>query len=180
MKRKFLDGRNWTWLDRYTYEFKHIEDVFEGYISFIQIDTVKQKLVVDYEDRKNVCLCDDGYKGLIFLPDHEKWCANVVFDQEGNFVEWYFDMIKSTGINEVGIPYFDDLYLDVVMTSDFKLRILDEDELEGARDQGIITQADFERAYATSERVIKEVIPDKKFIIEFFRRYLYEFEGGKY
>lgn len=176
MKRKFLDGRNWTWLEKYTYEIQHIEDLFEGYISFIKIETVKEKLVVDYDDRPNVCLCDEGYKGLIFLPDHEKWCASAVFDREGNFVEIYFDMIKSSGMNEEGIPYFEDLYLDVVMTADRKLRILDEGELEEALEIGDITKEDYDMAYATSKKVIDEIISNEAFVKDFFEGYLERFE----
>ncbi|MDA3731888.1 DUF402 domain-containing protein [Niameybacter massiliensis] len=179
MKRKFLDGRNWTWLEKYTYEIKYIEDLFEGYISFLKIESVKEKLVVDYDDRPNVCLCDDGYKGLIFLPDHEKWCASAVFDREGKFVEIYFDIIKGAGVNEEEIPYFDDLYLDVVMTADTKLRILDEEELEEALEVGDITKEDYDMAYATSKKVIEEIIPNEAFTMDFFRRYLNQFESEK-
>ena len=179
MKRKYLDGRNWTWLEQYTYKWIHIQDMMSGYIAFLDIDTVKVKLIVEHGEGNQVCLCDNGYKGLIFLPDHEKWSVSVVYNVDNEEVEWYFDMIKDKGVTIEGIPYFDDLYLDVVHGANGQIRILDEDELQEALDKGEITCADYEMAYETSKKVQEEIIPNKAFMIDFFRKYLAQFMSEK-
>ena len=93
MKRKYLDGRNWTWLENYTYKWIHIQDEMSGYMAFLDIDTVKFKLIVEHGEGNEICLCDNGYKGIIFLPDDEDWSVSVVYNVNNEEVEWYFDMI---------------------------------------------------------------------------------------
>lgn len=171
MKRKYLDGSNWTWLDDYTYDYQYIEGKWKGYISFVQMGTVKKRLMAHYGDRE-VCLCDDGYKGVIFLPDNETWCATAIYNPESDIVEWYFDMTKKNGVDETGLPYFEDLYLDIAVAPDFTTRILDEDELEEALEKGIITAEDYDLAYKTCQYVLNEIIPDKHFMVDFLRQYL--------
>lgn len=173
MKRKYLDGSHWTWLKDYTYNYKHIAGECPGYIAFIQVKAVKEQLRVVYGGKEFI-LCDDGYSGIIFLPDHTHWCASAVFDDKKQVVEWYFDMTKQHGIDERGIPYFDDLYLDLVVAPDFSVRILDEDELKEALEIGHITQADFDLAYGTCRHLQETVITHRTFMIDFFEEQLAE------
>lgn len=171
MKRKYLDASNWTWLEDYTYQYKHIDEEWVGYVSVVQMGKVKHKLTAHYGNEE-VCLCDDHYKGVIFLPDHAHWCATAVYNDKNEIVEWYFDMTKKNGVDEKGLPYFEDLYLDIAVTPDFKNRILDEDELQEALDQGIITKDDYELAYATCQYVLEEIITNKTFLVDFMSKYL--------
>jgi predicted RNA-binding protein associated with RNAse of E/G family len=171
MKRKFINGINWKFLDSYSCKYIHIDDIFSGYISFIKVHKVKQKLTVDYE-KSEVCLLDDGYKCLIFLPDDEKWCVSAVYNTYGEIVEWYFDMTKQNSIDDKGNPFYDDLYLDIAVSPEFKIVILDEDELKEALESKIITKADYDMAFNTCNKIIKEIIPNKGFLISFFNKYL--------
>ncbi|WP_066498193.1 DUF402 domain-containing protein [Abyssisolibacter fermentans] len=175
MKRKYINGINWKWLDSYSSQFKHIDDIFSGYISLIKVDKVKRKITVDYEQSEN-CLFDDGYKCLVFLPDNEKWCVSAVYNRSGEIIEWYFDMTKENSIDELGNPFFYDLYLDIAVSSDFKVVILDEDELKEALEAKIITNFDYEMAYETCNKIMKEIIPNRDFLVSFFRKYLISME----
>jgi predicted RNA-binding protein associated with RNAse of E/G family len=176
MKRKFLNAAHWDFLDSYSYKYIHINDIFNGYISLIKIEKLKQKITVDYEQSEEILL-DDGYKCLIFLPDEEKWCVSVVYNALNEMVEWYFDMTKLNSINEQGIPFFDDLYLDIAVSPSFKVVILDEDELKEALELKEITQSDYDMAYSTCNKIIKELIPNKEFLLSFFSKYL-DYLGG--
>ena len=175
MKRKFINGINWGFLELYSCNYIHIDDIFSGYISLIKVDRVKQKLTVDYE-QSEVCLLDDGYKCLMFLPDNEKWCVSAVYNTSDKIVEWYFDMTKENSIDDKGNPFYDDLYLDIAVSPDFKIVILDEDELEAAFESKIITKVDYDMAYNTCNKIIKEIIPNKDFLISFFNKYLIDLE----
>jgi predicted RNA-binding protein associated with RNAse of E/G family len=175
MKRKLLNVTHWDFLDSYSYRCIHIDGLFNGYISLIKIEKVKQRITVDYEQSEEILL-DDGYKGLIFLPDDANWCVSVIYNTSNEVVEWYFDITKVNSINEQGIPFYDDLYLDIVVSPDFKVLILDEDELKEALDSKEITQSDYEMAYNTCNKILKELIPNKDFLISFFRKYLVQFE----
>ena len=173
MKRKFLDGSHWTWLQDYRYQYQRIEGAWSGYIACIWVDKVKEVLKVTYQNRE-VILCDNGFSGVIFLPDNAHWCASAVYNQQQEIVEWYFDITKVNSITSEGVPYFDDLYLDVVVAPDFKTRLLDEDELAEACDEGIITEEDVALAYATSSYLKEYVIPNKDFMVAFLSNYLSE------
>lgn len=175
MKKKYIDGSNWKWVDKYTSKVMHIDDIFSGFISFVMIQKVHEKLFVDY-DTSEICLFDDGYKCLIFLPDNQNWCVSAVYDDLDRLVEWYFDMTKENSIDEQGNPFFMDLYLDIAVSPDFKIRILDEDELKEALSSGDITKYDFDMAYMTCDALIKNVIPNKEFIVSFFNSYLKLFD----
>ena len=54
------------------------------------------------------------------------------------------DIAKNTDFTEKGVPYIDDLYLDVVMYPSGKIKIIDQDELQEALDCGDITKNDIE------------------------------------
>lgn len=173
MKRKYLDGSNWAWLAERSYRWKYIDKEWKGYVSLIKMGKVKQKLMAHYGGQE-VCLCDDGYQGVMFLPDGETWCVTAIYNRENEIVEWYFDMTKENGIDERDIPYFEDLYLDIAVAPDFSTRLLDEDELQEALDEGVITKENYDLAYATYHRVLEEVIPNKVFLTEFLKGYLEE------
>ena len=52
-----------------------------------------------------------------------------------------------------GIPYIDDLYLDLVIRNNGNQRVLDENELEDALNKGDITKEDFDMAYSTMKEI---------------------------
>lgn len=175
MKRKFISGMNWDFLGSHSFKYIHIDDMFSGYISLIKINKVKRKITVDYEQSETILL-DDGYKCLMFLPDNEKWCVSAVYNTSNEIIEWYFDMTKENSIDEQGTPYYDDLYLDIAISPDFRIVILDEDELKEALELKEITKSDYDMAYHTCSKIINEIIPNKNFLISFFDKYLIQLE----
>lgn len=174
MKRKTINGKgiNWDWLDEYSSKVIRIDGAYKGFISLVTVIKVKKKITVDYEQQSKEILFDDGYKCLVFLPDNEKWCVSVVYNRLNEVVEWYFDITKVNSIDEQGNPFFDDLYIDIAISPDFKIVILDEDELKEALESKVITKYDYDMAYATCNKIIKEIIPNREFLISFFDKYL--------
>jgi predicted RNA-binding protein associated with RNAse of E/G family len=175
MKRKFITGIHWDFLESYSSKYIHINDIFSGYISLIKVIKVKQKITVDYDNSETILL-DDGYKCLMFLPDKEKWCASAVYNTSNEIIEWYFDMTKQNSIDEEGNPYYDDLYLDIAVSPDFNPIILDEEQLKEALELKEITKSDYDMAHHTCNKIIKELITNKEFLISFFEKYLMEME----
>ncbi len=66
-------------------------------------------------------------------------------------VQYYIDVAKEYKIDDRGLPYFDDLYLDVVLLSSGKVYVLDEEELEDAYKSGDVTKEEYELALAHYE-----------------------------
>lgn len=171
LKKKYIDGTGWYWLEKYSSRFMHIDDSFSGYISLIYADKVRQIISVDYND-SDISLFEDDYKCIVFLPDNENWCVSVIYNTHDEVVEWYFDLTKENSIDEEGIPYFIDLYLDIAVSPQFEHVILDEDELKTALDSMLITKSEYNMAYNTCNRIIKDIISDKEFLVNFFQKYL--------
>ena len=61
-------------------------------------------------------------------------------------------MIKTNGV-ENGVPYIYDLYLDLVIKSNGKEVVLDEDELKEALNNRDISKDDFNMAYKTMKKI---------------------------
>jgi uncharacterized protein len=69
-------------------------------------------------------------------------------------VQWYIDIVLEHGLSELGVPYFDDLYLDVVVSLDGRFEIKDADELEEALKVGTVSQAQFDLAWLEANRLV--------------------------
>jgi len=143
-----------------TYKQKKIyidEKNIKGHVSFIKIFEVHKPLIVG-ELGKEICLIDNGYSEIKYLPDNKFWRLCAMYDNQDRIIEWYFDINKINSIDIEGRPYCDDLYLDIVLMPDGKITILDEDELKQAYDEGIITKYDYNFAYKIKEELINENI----------------------
>ena len=121
------------------------EDYFNGYVCHIKIKNVKKPFIVN-NGISEICIKNENYEWLEIYPDNANYVITIMFDDRNNLIEWYFDIARIIGINN-GIPFEDDLYLDMVIMPDGQKTVLDEDELLRAYDEGEITQADVDMAY---------------------------------
>ena len=69
---------------------------------------------------------------LLILLNHQYIASSVCINTEGYFLEWYFDIAKDSALTENGVPYIDDLYLDVILTPEGKIKMIDQEELQDA------------------------------------------------
>ena len=149
MKKRFANGVK---EGENEYFIKQInEDYFKGYICLVKIKNVKHPWIINDEDYSG-CILDENYEWLEIYPDNEKYAITVMYDDKKNLIEWYFDMVKLNGV-ENGIPYIDDLYLDLVIRRNGNQIILDEDELEEALNEKDITKDDFDMEYRTMREI---------------------------
>ncbi|OPA75365.1 hypothetical protein BVG16_22525 [Paenibacillus selenitireducens] len=78
----------------------------------------------------------------------------------------YVDISKSIGVSEQGIPFWDDLYLDVVVFPNGDFNIKDEDELEEALNNNHIKEDDYRLAKSVMNDLIKEINAKENAIIK--------------
>ncbi|WP_274361435.1 DUF402 domain-containing protein [Paenibacillus thermotolerans] len=150
MKNKYADRPGWRRILQKQYRQTFVDDRgFRGYVTMLSLQRVKEPLVVSYGERE-ICIADDGYVWLMFFPEGEPYSATVMIGRDGKVVQWYFDIIKSQGLTNGGIPYIEDLYLDVVLLPNGEIYVLDEDELNEALERRQITDADYERSHAAT------------------------------
>ncbi|MCL2407612.1 MAG: DUF402 domain-containing protein [Defluviitaleaceae bacterium] len=146
-----------------------------GYASLIKIIEVYHPYVVGEGDAA-ICIADNGYSELTFLPDNENWQMCAIYDDRDNIVEWYFDITRKNTTDESGNPYCDDLYLDAALMPDGRILTFDEDELADALRQGNITQDDHDMAYRTLEKLIAGKIISIDYMNELCTRLLALFQ----
>ena len=66
-----------------------------------------------------------------------------------------------------GIPYFDDLYLDLVVYPDGTVKVDDMDELEEALSSKDITQEQFNLAINTSNKLKSGLLHNMNYFMEY-------------
>ena len=153
MKRRFanqVEGKYFQ--DRLETEY------FSGYACYIKLKNVEKPLIVN-NGIERICIKDNNYEWFELYPDNENYALTIMFDDNENLIEWYFDIARSVGL-ENGIPYEDDLYLDMIITPEGKEIVIDEDELLEAEKRGIITHEDIESAYKTLEYLKEKFVKD--------------------
>lgn len=167
MKIKYIDASDLdpNWLIAY-HQTMFYDEKKHAYLSLVAIDHVSFELPVDY-DQSGDTLISNGYKCLIFLPMNEFWCLSVFIDDTDELIEYYFDMTKENGLDDAGKPYFKDLYLDIAVSSNGDMAILDEDELKMALEKDEITLGDFHLAYRTLNFLKDHVILDDVFMNQY-------------
>ena len=119
---------------------------------------------------------DKNYKWLEFYDYNAKIKLTAIYNENNEIVEWYFDIAKKIG-KENGIPYEDDLYLDVVITPEGKIILLDENELEAAFNRLEINKADFDMAYEESNKLLKILKNNINKLKDFTDKYFKEMIG---
>ncbi|SFM18499.1 hypothetical protein SAMN03159341_11988 [Paenibacillus sp. 1_12] len=157
MKRKCADRPDWLRILEKEYKQLYVnDDSYRGYITYLHLRKVREPLLVTY-DTKDICIVDDGFKWLMYFPQESGYSVTTTFDSHGNIVQWYFDIIKNQGLTNEGIPYIDDLYLDLVLLPDGTLYVLDEDELGEALDAKEISKHDFDNANVILSDLIESI-----------------------
>lgn len=165
MRRRFANKIN---DGQYEYRQERIEEEYiNGYVCYIKMKDVKNPLIVQ-DGELDVCLLDEDYVWIEVYPDNENYAITIMYDDKGNLIEWYFDIAKEVGV-ENGIPYEDDLYLDLLIKPNGVSIILDEDELKDAFNNGIITKKDIDLAYITLNKLQSKYANNINHLVELTR-----------
>ena len=166
LKKRYADRHN----DRAKYQFKKIpvkDNYFEGDICFYKFIEVKDKRLIP----SGKSIMDNNYKWLEFYDYSSKVKLTAFYDENSEIIEWYFDIARKIG-KENGIPYEDDLYLDVVVTPNGEITLLDEDELKEAYNKKELTKNEYENAYKEVEQLMNKLKNNKDVLKKFTDKYL--------
>lgn len=170
MKRSRLSYDEWSCItSRELYGKTVNTDLFHGYIGLMDIKEVS-KIQIWKFNGEDIVVCDRGIKWLSILPQDDWYCITAMMDKHKNVLLWYIDMIADQGIDADGVPYFDDLYLDLVVYPDGTIIVDDMDELEEALIKKDITKEQFHLAIETSDRLQRGMLSDSASFIEYTRR----------
>lgn len=114
---------------------------------------------------KDRVLIDNGYYIIEFTPLDQFYNVRVFLNKNAKVIGYYFDISRGNGI-ENNIPYYDDLYLDIIYSPDNNtIRVEDEDELLDALNNKTISVKEYNLANETCSKLIEEIKANKnKFI----------------
>jgi len=157
MKRKFSDRANWRRITSKSYQSLYLTgDEFTGYVTLYLIHQLRDPLWKEYNGTR-LCLADNGYSWLQHFPKNEHYVVTTMFDAKQHVVQWYIDICKSQGVTDQGVPWFDDLFLDIIVLPSGEVFLLDEDELLEAYEQGAISNDDYRMAKAEAAKVLETI-----------------------
>lgn len=162
MRQKFADFPNWKRVLQKKYINKYFDTPeFKGNISLLTAVKVKEK-IVKIINGKEIVVFNDNFKWLELYPEDNKNLAVMVgINDKDEIFDCFIDIAQNTGITEAGVPYIDDLYLDITINLLGELKLVDEDELQEALDNNDITKEQYDLAYKVANKTIKKL--DGKF-----------------
>ncbi|MCJ8013573.1 DUF402 domain-containing protein [Paenibacillus sp. KQZ6P-2] len=172
MKQKQADRPNWGRIIEKRYFQEYISDeYFDGYITYLLLDKVKEPLTVTYE-LERFCIADNGYSWIMLFPTGKPYSLTIMINQKYEVLQWYFDMIQSIGLTNEGVPYMNDMYLDYILIPNGQLITKDVDELESALSEGLITKDDYDKTKLEGEFLRRSIIEGSNEVLKNTEKYV--------
>ena len=160
MKRSRLSYDEWSCITDKVLLGKYVHsELIDGYIGMLSINQVNRPQIWTFNG-ENIVVCDKGLKWLTILPKEEFYCITAMMNETNEILLWYIDMIAGQGMDHDEAPYFDDLYLDLVVYPNGQIVEDDRDELEEALAQGNISRMQFDLANTTAEGLKRGLLSD--------------------
>ena len=111
----------------------------------------------DFAPEEGYKLISNGYFIVEIIPKDGNYVMRAYLDNNKEVQEYYFDVVSEKGVDPLTkVPYYDDLYLDVVI-SKTGLELYDRDELDEAHYNGIVSDELYQIAIDTAERLMDEI-----------------------
>lgn len=159
--RKYGERPGWSRILRRRYMYTDvISEQFTGGVSLLHLVEIAEPLWVSYDSQK-ICIVDQGYMWLQHFPLGENFTVTTMFNHNGEVVQWYIDICSKHGIGDQG-PWWDDLFLDIIVLPSGDFFLIDEDELEEALLSGQIDKEHYVLAKAVAKKLMNE-LKDNKF-----------------
>ena len=158
-KMRLTRDRKW-YFQYFPYHQMHMDnELFKGWVSLNYL-TDGETRYWEYEKSGKIPVSAKGMTWLTLIPDDRKRCIGAYIKPDRRVSVWYVDVIEETGMDEDGIVYYIDKYLDVILTPQGDVIVQDRDELDGAYESGELSDAQYEEALKEGELIIKELATD--------------------
>lgn len=130
---------------------------FVGTVSLMKILKVQNPFVIHHESHSFTIL-NDNYYWLQLAPRNDNWWLTIMYDENHNMIENYFDITKENDFTDPLNPTFIDMRLDVTISKERGVKLLDEDELEEALQDKLISEYEYKLAYEVSNQIIQKYL----------------------
>jgi predicted RNA-binding protein associated with RNAse of E/G family len=181
MKRKMFDLRPWARVTAHT----QTQTTIPGYVilDFTAHTVVRPLDVPRPAGEGTVRILDDGFRWVRAHPTGTGEgvlgsALTVQLNETGRPVQFYVDIHTGEGVGEDGLPWHDDLYLDVIAEPQAggwgvsATNIIDAEELEEAVRARLVTPELAEATWAQARAVAAELHAGTYAPLAVLRRYL--------
>lgn len=160
MERRLANRPGWQRVLDRRFEIIYLQtQEYTGYVTRLYLGRVTEPLHKQIGER-SYCLADAGYVWLQHFPEGAHHTLTTMFDPAGAVIQWYIDICADQGVDAAGIPWFEDLYLDIVVLPSGETVLLDADELEVARREGQISEGQYRLAWEECDRLLGLIAAD--------------------
>lgn len=151
MRKKLISKTYLRNVNKYKLEIYY--DREDYYLSIKKILDIEKPFILE----NGLCLIDNNYYIVDVLPKNENYTMRVYFNEKKERLEYYFDISLKNGLDvETGIPYYDDLYIDIIVTQE-NIEVIDEDELQEALEMGEISKVEYNLANEMRDRLLQSI-----------------------
>lgn len=154
LKREYADYANNK--EIYESEYKKIdlkEDPYFGAACLMEVKRAEKKRWITRKGGEEVIIQDVGYKWLTLFPKEDNFAVIAIYNVKSEFIQFTFNIGKNVQYKGK-IPFLDDLYLDIVLTSENEVEFNGEEELENTYKSGNLKQKDYEIARKAADKVL--------------------------
>ena len=168
MKKKFVDQVYMREVLDKVWYLEEDKDL-NGYIALKYVKDISKPLTPFCNGKQQVLL-DRGYSLLEYIPKDRNYNCRVFFDTLNRPLLFYFDINNGVGI-ENGVPWYDDLYLDVIMEchtiteTGHYISLSDEGEFKTAFKEGDFDQDTYDKGYRVAIDLMTELRQQKNDIV---------------
>lgn len=175
-RRKYAERSRWVRVTKRTFTVKHLNTAaFKGAVTRLELIAVKEPLFKT-EFGKRLRIADKGFTWLQHFPEGERYCLTSMFNAKGKVAQWYLDIAYETGRNEEGMPWWDDLYLDIIVVPGKGVKITDQDDLKHAVAKGKVGKKIAKQAREDAERLERLIKKDKFGLLELSKKHFKKFD----
>ena len=148
---------DWRRVTERSFEVVRLEHPhFIGHVTKLSIHALTEPLYVTGFGRR-FCVADTDFVWTQHFPQGTHYTMTTMVDASGRVVHWYFDICKEHGLDEAGVPWWYDLYLDIVVLPTGEAQIFDGDELEAALQRGEMTPEEAALAWREANALLEQI-----------------------
>ena len=161
MRKKEIENRTKFTTNTYMreaidYDIKIIKED-DLFITIKKYKKMNGKFIIKDESGNDVTYIDEGYYLIELTPLKEKYNIRYYFDNNKKLIDYYIDITLVNGV-KYKIPYYVDLYLDIIhYPKSNTVKFCDEEELESALNDKKISKSDYNLAYRTGNKLLKQI-----------------------
>lgn len=175
IEKKYISRKGWRCILKSSFSYKVFNsDYINGIAGLLRLEKIREPLVTTVLGQ-HLTIVDEGYLWMQIAPQGKNWWLSVMIDREKHIIQYYFDVTKENILHGAE-SYFLDLFLDVVALPDGTVALLDQDELDAALTEGVITEIDYNIAIDTADMLIKTIPSNIKSLEKFCNNLICELE----